>query len=357
MQSVIAEQKRFFPHIIYGLLLCAGITALAKFVELGETALLGKPWIETLVLAILIGAIVRSLWTPDRKFMAGINFCAKTLLEIAVMLLGLSISFHMIAEAGISLFFGIIIVVTTAIIVSYSIGRWLGLGKRMAMLVACGNSICGNSAIAAIAPIIGANGEDIASSIAFTAVLGVIVVLGLPWLMPFLHLDVHQYGVWAGLTVYAVPQVLAATIPVGIIATQIGTLVKLVRVLMLGPVILILSVLVRSWRDGRSELAPALAVEDHLPARFPSLNHLVPWFIIGFIAMASLRSFDLIPTAALEPAKFVTNWLTVVSMAALGLGVDIRTVAKAGGRVTAAVTLSLLFLGFISLVFIHQLTF
>ena len=110
-----------------------------------------------------------------------------------------------------------------AIPTSYVICRALGLPQRMAVLVACGNSICGNSAIAAVAPVIGADGDDVASSIAFTAVLGVLVVLGLPLLVPLLRLSLTQYGVLAGLTVYAVPQVLAATLPIGALSNQVGT--------------------------------------------------------------------------------------------------------------------------------------
>ena len=109
----------------------------------------------------------------------------------------------------------------------------------MSVLIACGNSICrGNSAIAAVAPVIGADSDDVASSISFTAVLGVVVVLGLPLLVPLLRLSLTQYGVLAGLTVYAVPQVLAATLPIGALSNQVGTVIKLVRVLMLGPVVL-----------------------------------------------------------------------------------------------------------------------
>ena len=85
------------------------------------------------------------------------------------------------------LLFGIATVVAIALGSSYVICRALGLPQRMAILVACGNSICGNSAIAAVAPVIGADGDDIASSIAFTAVLGVVVVLGLPLLVPILQ--------------------------------------------------------------------------------------------------------------------------------------------------------------------------
>jgi uncharacterized integral membrane protein (TIGR00698 family) len=207
----------------------------------------------------------------------------------------------------------------------------------MAILVACGNSICGNSAIAAVAPVIGADGKDVASSIAFTAVLGVIVVLALPLAVPLLSMSGLRYGVLAGLTVYAVPQVIAATAPVGALAVQIGTLVKLVRVLMLGPVVLALSLGFRG-----------------APERLP-LHRLVPWFIAGFLVLAALRSADLLPHATLAPAAAVANLLTVVSMAALGLGVDVRVVARAGARVTAAVTLSLLALGAIGLGLIRLL--
>ena len=79
----------------------------------------------------------------------------------------------------------------------------------MALLVACGNAICGNSAIAAVAPVIGADSKDVVAAIAFTAVLGVLMVLGLPLFIPLAGLSEHQYGTLAGLTVYAVPQVLA----------------------------------------------------------------------------------------------------------------------------------------------------
>jgi uncharacterized integral membrane protein (TIGR00698 family) len=216
----------------------------------------------------------------------------------------------------------------------------------MATLVACGNSICGNSAIAAVAPVIGADGDDVATAIAFTAVLGVVAVLGLPLLATALHLSGLQSGVLAGLTVYAVPQVLAATAPLGAIALQVGTLVKLCRVLMRGPVCVVLSILARSRR---AEMSPPLS-----PQRL-ALGDLAPWFILGFLALAVLRSLNLIPVAILAPTASIASLLTVVSMAALGLGVDIRVVAKAGGAVTATVCLSLLLLGLISLGLIHVL--
>ena len=319
------------------------MTAVAVAAQAVETTLFGHPWVEALVLAILIGTALRTSWTPGPQYKTGITFCAKTVLEIAVLLLGASISLQTIAAAGIPLLFGIAGVVVAALSVSYLIGRGFGLPVKMAILVAAGNSICGNSAIAAVAPVIGASSKDVASSIAFTAVLGVVVVLLLPLAAPLLHMTQLQYGVLAGLTVYAVPQVLAATAPIGTVAIQMGTLVKLVRVLMLGPLVAVLSL-------GAARRAATVGGHVRL-----SINQVAPWFILGFLVLATIRSLGLIPAAALPPVAWLSNALTIVAMAALGLGVDIRTVAKAGPAVTATVTISLVLLLLVSLGLIHVL--
>ena len=350
-----AAAYRGAVRILPGLGLCLLVTGAAVLMERAEAAAFGATWLEALVLAILVGTAVRTAWTPRPAFQPGIAFSAKLLLEIAVVLLGLSISARMIVAAGPGLIAGIAGIVVVAIAASYGIGRALRLPHRMALLVACGNSICGNSAIAAVAPVIGADGEDVASSIAFTAVLGVLVVLGLPLAAAALHLSVLQGGVLAGLTVYAVPQVLAAAAPLGAAAVQMGTLVKLVRVLMLGPVVLCLSLLTRPMRDETDEPAPHLTAGDRpRPGRLP-LHKMVPWFIAGFLLLAALRSAGMVPPAVLPPAAWTANVLTIVSMAALGLGTDLRTVAGAGPRVIAAVVGSLLVLGAISLLLIRVL--
>jgi uncharacterized membrane protein YadS len=170
-------------------------------------------------------------------------------------------------------------------------------------------------------------------------VLGVLMVLGLPLLIPLLKLSATQYGILAGLTVYAVPQVLAATIPAGVVSTQIGTLVKLVRVLMLGPVVLGLS-LFASRRRAKAESASSRKAG---PKRINPFK-LVPWFIIGFLLLAALRSLQIVPDLVVAPVTGTAAWLTIVSMAALGLGVDVRVLTNVGGKMTAAVTVSLLLL-------------
>ena len=322
-----------------GIILCVGVTLLAGALERLEISLAGQPYLEALVLAILLGVLIRTFWTPGSRWKPGIEFSAKILLEIAVMLPGASVSVRAVAALGPALLGGIVAVVAVAIAASFVIGRLFRLPWRISLLIACGNSICGNSAIAAVAPVIDADADDIASSIAFTAVLGVIVVLLLPLLVPVLRLSLTQYGVLAGLSVYAVPQVLAATLPIGALSNQVGTVVKLVRVLMLGPVVLGISLAAGS-RSGGTRLG---------------FGQMVPWFIAGFLVVAAFRATGWIPADVLDGTKIVAGLLTTVAMAALGLGVDVRVVAHAGIVVTTVVTLSLLLLAALSLGLIRGL--
>ena len=338
----LARIKTVLPGVALSLAIALVSLALQTF----EERTFDHPYLEALVIAIVLGMALRTAWQPSQRWRAGIAFSAKQILEVAVTLLGASISLAAIAASGAALLTAIVVTVAVMLAATYGISRLLGLSTRLSILIACGNSVCGNSAIAAVAPVIGADGDEIASSISFTAVLGVVIVLGLPLLIPLLDLTPTRYGVLAGLTVYAVPQVLAATVPAGLLSTQIGTLVKLVRVLTLGPIVLGFSLFGRHLRRSAHG-----AVE---PKGFRFFQ-MVPWFIIGFLLLAALRSLQLIPIEWVMPLLKTASFLTVISMAALGLGVDVRVIGKVGGRVTAAVTLSLLLLLLISLAIVHLL--
>jgi uncharacterized integral membrane protein (TIGR00698 family) len=238
---------------------------------------------------------------------------------------------------------GVIVVVLAALALSYGCGRLFGLPRRVALMIACGNAICGNSAIAAVAPVLKAEPDDVAASIAYTAVLGVGVVLGLPLLGEALHLSPYAFGVLAGLTVYAVPQVLAATAPAGLVAMQVGALIKLVRVMMLGPVVIVLSLIMSRRRP-----TPAA---DGVRAR----DLLGPWFILGFLALVLVRALTDLPAPVVQACAAISGLLAVVAMAGLGLGVDVKVLNQAGPRVTAVVTLSLAALGAIAVLLLRVL--
>ena len=292
-----------------------------------EERMLGRAIIEPLVLAILIGMALRTVRGASSQAEAGVRFVAKDVLEVAVLLLGATMDVPRLFASGPALAAGIVAIVCLALTFGYLIGRAAGLSPNLATLVATGNAICGNSAIAAVAPVIGADREDVVASIALTAVLGVVLVLTLPLLIPLAGLSNYQYGVLAGLSVYAVPQVLAAAFAVSTLSGQVATAVKLARVLMLGPVVTFFAL--RAHRASTSGL---------------SIRKLVPWFVVGFVVLATLRSTGIITESVGSDAKLVAGWLTIAAMAALGLSVDVRSVRQVGARVAVAVAGSLLVL-------------
>ena len=330
-------------RIAPGLALCGVVALAALAVEAGETAVLGRAWLDALVLAIVIGAGVRTLGSVPARASDGIDFAARPVLETAIVLLGVTLDLPLLLRAGPALLLAIVIAVLAAFTGAYGIGRLLGLHPRLAALVATGNAICGNTAIAAAAPVVGAEAEDVAAAISFTAVLGVLVVLLLPLASVAMALDDYQYGVVAGLTVYAVPQVLAATLPVSALSGDVGTVVKLTRVLLLGPLLVVLG----TWAR-RTLHAPG-------SARTASRPSFVPWFIVGFVALAVLRSVGGVPEIAVAPAREVSRALTIVALAALGLGVDFRGLRRVGPAVAAAAAGGVMLLGAVAVVLVRTL--
>jgi uncharacterized membrane protein YadS len=126
-----------------------------------------------------------------------------------------------------------------------------------------------------------------------------------------------------------VPQVIAATAPAGSIAVQIGTLVKLTRVMMLGPALLTVALIQRFSTRGAQDA----------PLR---IDKLLPWFVIGFLIAIIARSTGLVPDWFISYSQHVASGLTCLAMAALGLSIDLSHLLKAGGRLTVAVIGSVL---------------
>jgi len=314
--------------IIPGLALCVGVGLLAQGLGLVEAMLFGRAWLEPLVLAILLGMLIANAVTLPAGAQPGIRFGAKTILDIAVALLGATLSIAALETLGLLSVALIAAMVFVALGAGFWLGRLLGLNRRLAMLIAAGNAICGNSAIAAVAPIIGADEEEIAAAISLTALLGVVTVLLLPVAVYVFGLALPRYALLSGLTVYAVPQVIAAAAPFGAATVTLATFVKLARVLMLGPLTLLLSLLAPRFAEpGGSATATARA------------RLFLPWFILAFLALAICRWTGLIGEPLAQPLGLISNWLAVVAMAGLGFGVRLKSLTEVGPRVAAATLL------------------
>lgn len=315
--------------VLPGLILCVAVGLVAQALGEFEAWLFGRAWLEPLVLAILLGMFIANAVTLPKSVQPGIRFGAKTVLDIAVALLGATLSIAALETLGLIAVLLIAAMVFVALGGGFWLGRVLGLNRRLAMLIAAGNAICGNSAIAAVAPIIGADEEEIAAAISLTALLGVVTVLLLPTAVYFLGMALPRYALLSGLTVYAVPQVIAAAAPFGAATVTLATFVKLARVLMLGPLTLLLSL-----------LAPRFAEPGGTTTTAARPRLFLPWFILAFLAFAVCRWTGLIGEPLAHPLGLISNWLAVVAMAGLGFGVRLKSLTEVGPRVAAATLLA-----------------
>jgi uncharacterized integral membrane protein (TIGR00698 family) len=306
-----------------GLVVCVALAGVAMLIGAIEEHVLGRPLVEPLVVALLAGTVVRSFSSRVTDQSPGARFAAREILEVAVAGLGLSIDLGLVVSGGPSLLVVIVLGMAMSFGVAFVASRAMGLSARLASLVAIGNAVCGNSAIAALAPVVRATGEEVASAVGLTAVLGLALVLILPAISTAAALSTHQFGVMAGMTVYAVPQVLAAAAFGGAAATNVALLVKLTRVVFLGPII----------------LAATLIAGRDVPRR--NVLGYVPWFVWVFGALAALRTAGLVPPDVAENVRSAGTLATVIAMAGLGLGVDVRSLTAQAPRVAIAVICSL----------------
>src|SRR5262249_51414277 len=200
----------------------------------------------------------------------------------------------------------------------------------LAGLVAVGNSICGNSALAAVAPGIAAQDGGGGRAISLTPILGGVVFLLLPNMISLPGVALYQYGVLGRLTVFVGPEGVAAAFPVSELSGQVAMMVKLVRVLLLGPVV----------------VGIGLCYHVRAPRALLYVQRFVPWFIVGFLLLALLRGLGLLPSVLVDVLRVLGSVLMVGAMAALGLGVDVRLVGRVGAGGPAAGIVSLgVFLG------------
>ena len=334
--------------LLPGILLAAALGAVAVGLHALEARFFAHPPLEALVLALLLGVLFRQIVGSIPRCLPGQSYCAKQLLELAVLLLGATMDLRQVLAGGPRLLLAVALVVCVSLFGSALLAqRVFALPRKPSLLIAVGNAICGNSAIATVAPLIGASTAEVAGAIAFTALLGVGLVLLLPSAITLLGLSHNQYGVLVGMSVYAVPQVLAASYPVSEIAGQSATLVKLIRVLFLAPVAVYFAL-----REGLQNTSTSAGSPDR---KRLALAQLVPWFIAGFLVLSTLRSIGLIPVAAAAWIKEGSRLLTVLGMAALGLAVDMHALRIAGRRTAGAVLASLLLLLLLSYALIRVL--
>ena len=293
------------------------------------------PWLKShglsaLTVAIVIGMVIGNTAYPRAAGVAGpgVLFSKQVLLRAGIVLYGLRLTFQDIAHVGVA---GVAI---DALVLSstFSLSWWLGTGvfkldRKTAMLIGAGSSICGAAAVMAAEPVIRGRAEQVAVAVATVVVFGTVAIFLYPALyavgtrLPNWGLSPTAFGVYAGSTIHEVAQVVAAGRAVGESAANTAVITKMVRVMMLAPFLIGLSAyLSRNPEQGRE------GGEEPSPRR----RVVIPWFALGFVAVAGVNSLALLPKVVVHVALDLDTLLLAMAMAALGLTTHVSAIRAAG---------------------------
>ncbi len=310
--------------IIPGLSLAIVVAIISKIIE----GLLPIHLIGASVIALFIGMGINYFKAPSDTLKVGLDFTSKKLLRLAIILLGASLSVGTIMTVGKHSLIVMVFTLATCFGVGYFTGKALGLNWKMSNLISAGTGICGGSAIAAIAPVIDADDTDIAFGMSATFIFDMIMILLFPIMGNALGLSDMAYGLWSGTAVNDTSSVVAAGYAFSEAAGDYATMVKLTRTLVIIPTVLIFAGI--GIHVKKKELAKVHS-DEKVHAKINMMS-VIPWFILGFLALAGLNSFGVIPVEVSEILKDISKFLMIMSLAAIGLKTDIKHMQKAGAR-------------------------
>lgn len=289
-----------------------------------------------MLMALLLGIAFHFL-AEEGRCVPGIGFTSKTVLRIGVALLGARISVELLIGLGPKLIGLVVAGVILTVLFGLIGARLLGRGWRFALLTGGAVAICGASAAMAIAAVLPKN-EHSERNLIFTVlsvtILSTVAMIAYPIITTALELDDIAAGVFLGGTIHDVAQVVGAGFSVSNEAGETATLVKLIRVTMLAPVVLIFALLIRAFAE----------VADTGDKRPP----LMPFFVVMFLVLAAINSFGLIPAFAQTFLADLSKWALLVSIAAVGMKTSLRTISDVGGQAIILIVAQTIFIaGFI----------
>ncbi len=337
-----------------GMILAAALALLS--IGLAEAGWLQANGISALTLAIVLGIAVGNSVYPRLAASSapGVNFSKQTLLRLGIVLYGIRLTFQDIRHVG---FAGVIIdtvVVCSTFALAWLLGtRLFGLDRRTAMLIGAGSSICGAAAVMATEPVVRGRADQVTVAVSTVVVFGTLAIFLYPALY-HLNSSYHllggnspaAYGLFAGSTIHEVAQVVAAGRAIGEQAAATAVITKMVRVMLLAPFLLALSVYLSREKPPESAREPALdPAHDPWSARTHDLVHdpannaaeakpriSIPWFAIGFIALTGLNSLVVLPAQLTALATQFDTFVLAMAMAALGLTTHVSAIRSAGTR-------------------------
>ena len=298
-----------------GILLTALIAGAATYIS--DTAWMHKLGLSTLTIAIILGII---LGNTCFKFVApacgiGVDYSKNLLLRLGIILYGFRITFQQIYNIGWQGVVLDIIVVSVIFCSGFYMGyKLFRLDKKTAALIGAGSAICGAAAVMATEPVVRAQAHKVSLAVATVVIFGTLSMFLYPLCFPYLQMSEVQYGIYTGATIHEVAQVVAAGNAVSETATATAVIVKMFRVMLLVPFLLILS--------ATFKLKAANKQSGCLKS--------IPWFAIMFIVASGINSLQIIPAEHIKTIEIVSTYLLAMAMSALGLRTHIGAIRQAG---------------------------
>ena len=289
--------------------------------------LLGKlvPVIGGPVFSIVIGMVIALFWTPGAACKPGVGFTSKKILQTAVVLLGFGLNLNVVLQTGKQSLPIIICTIATSLLVAFALHKLLHIDGNISTLIGVGSSICGGSAIAAIAPVIEATDMDIAYGMSATFLFDTIMVVVFPLLGRAMSLSDAAFGLWAGTAVNDTSSVVATGYAFSEAAGDFATMVKLTRTLAIIPTVLVFAAISVHLKKKAAAQSGDHGVKVNMKSVFP-------WFILGFLAMSILCSVGVIPAGLATTLKSISKFLMVAALAAIGLNTNFAALCKSGAK-------------------------
>ena len=303
-------------------------------------ALAGAAWwlasfgtISTLTVAVVLGMILGNLPGNIDPLRPGLQFAAKHVLRIGVVLLGMRLSITQLGELGLPVIGVIAATVIATFFGTQALGKHLGVSGPLSLLIATGYSICGASAIAAMESTSDAEEEEVAAAIGLVTLAGSIAMFAVPAIGASLSLTDEQLAIWAGASIHDVAQVVAAGATRGPAVLAAAVVVKLTRVLLLAPLVAGVSVLRQRKARGDASTKPTL----------------IPGFVVGFLLFVAARSTGLVPMTVIDGVASIERIVFAVALVGLGAGVRISRLRQLGGAPLLLGTVAAVVVGGVSL--------
>lgn len=274
------------------------------------------------VAAVLIGVVLATWLRPAKRWPRvshGLRLTGGLALQTAVVVLGTQISLSQAWQVGGSALPVMAATLAAAFICAWLFGRWLGIDHDLRTLIGVGTAICGASAIAAVTPVLRPKPSAVAYALSTIFLFNIAAVLTFPMVGHLLGLGQQAFGVFAGTAVNDTSSVVAAATVYGASAAHTAVVVKLTRSLVIIPVVMVIGALV-ARRDGGSS------------GHRPKVRQLVPWFLIGFVALAAVNSIWPLPAAIRVPGAEVAGLLITWALAAIGLSTDLGALRRTGPK-------------------------